>query len=103
MANDRRSKLQTKLEELLGSRNVYYQPPETVRMQYDAIRYSLGTPEARFANDKRYTHLTCYDLIVISRKPDPDVVDKILYLPYTSLSKPYTADNLYHYPIKLYY
>lgn len=103
MANDRRTNLQSKLEELLGSRNVYYQPPESLKMQYDAIRYSLGTPESRFANDKRYTYLTCYDLVVISREPDPDVVRKILDLPYTSLSKPYTADNLNHYPIKIYY
>lgn len=103
MANDRRLNLQSKLEELLGSRNVYYQPPETVKMQYDAIRYSLGIPESRFANDKRYAYLKRYELIVISRKPDPEVVEKILELPYSSPGKSYTADGLNHYPITLYY
>ena len=94
--------LQSKLEELLGSRNVYYQPPETIKMQYDAIRYSLGSNDSRYANDKKYTSLKRYDLVVISRKPDPEVVDKILDLPYTSLGKTYVVDNLNHYPITLY-
>ena len=35
-----RIELQSKLEELLGSRQVYYQPPETVKMEYPAIVYS---------------------------------------------------------------
>ena len=91
------------LVELLGSGNVYYQPPESIQMSYDAIRYSLGEPDAKFANDKRYLNTKCYDLIVISRLPDPEVVDKILELPFTSMSKPYVADNLNHYPIKIYY
>lgn len=103
MANARRLELHEILCELLGNRNVYYNPPETVKMQYDAIRYSLGKPEARFANDKRYSHLKCYELIVISRSSDPDVVDSILELPYTSMGKPYTADGLSHYPITIYY
>lgn len=96
-------KLQTKLEELLGSRNVYYQPPTNIMMQYDAIRYSLAGINSRFADDKRYKNMKQYELIVISRRSDPEVVDKILELPYASLGKPYVADNLYHYPITLYY
>ena len=30
-----RLKLQTMLEEILGSRNVYFNPPESVKMKYD--------------------------------------------------------------------
>lgn len=95
--------LQSKLEEFLGSRNVYYQPPSTVMMSYDAIRYSLSKKDTRFADDIKYKTMNCYDLIVISKKPDPEVVEKILDLPYTSLGKPYAADNLNHYPITLYF
>ena len=95
--------LQSKLEEFLGSRNVYYQPPSTVMMSYDAIRYSLSKKDTRFADDIKYKNMNCYDLIVISKKPDPEVVEKILDLPYASLGKPYVADNLNHYPITLYF
>lgn len=98
-----RLELQTKLEELLGNRNVYFQTPNNVVMQYDAIRYSLSNIDSQFANGKRYKNMNCYDLIVISRKPDPEVVGKLLELPYSSLGRPYVADNLNHYPITLYY
>lgn len=98
-----RVELQTLLESFLGSRNVYYQPPPNVAMSYDAIRYSLSNVSSRFADDKRYKNMKRYEIIVISRRPDPEVVDKILDLPYSSLSNPYVADNLNHYPITLYY
>ena len=49
MAN--RIDLQSLLEELLGSKNVYYQPPESVKMQYDAIRYSKKQIAVSHAND----------------------------------------------------
>ena len=39
MAN--RLDLQALLEDLLGSRNVYYQPPESDKMNYPAIVYAL--------------------------------------------------------------
>ena len=38
-----RLELQNKLEELLGSRHVYFQPPESVKMEYPAIKYSMTT------------------------------------------------------------
>lgn len=98
-----RLELHTQLEELLGNKNVYYNPPASKQMQYDAIRYSLSSINSRFANNIRYKNMDCYELIVISRTPDPEVVSKILNLPYTSLSRPYTSDNLYHYPITIYY
>lgn len=98
-----REDLQVKLEELNGNRNVYYNPPANLQMKYDAIRYSLSGIQSEHANNNKYTKMKCYDLIVISRKPDPEVVDMILELPYSSLGRPYTADNLNHYPITLYY
>lgn len=95
--------LQAMLEELLGSRNVYYHPPSNLRMSYDAIRYSLANIDTRFANDKRYKNMNCYDLILITRLPDPEVLKKILDLPYASMGRPYVADNLNHYPITIYF
>ena len=98
-----REELQATLESLLGSRNVYYNPPQNLEMKYDAIRYSLSNIQSKYANNNKYSKMKCYDLIVISRRPDPAVVDKILELPYSSLNRPYTAENLHHYPITLYY
>lgn len=98
-----REELQITLETLLKSRNVYYNPPQNLEMKYDAIRYSLSNIRSNYANNIKYSNMNCYDLIVISKRPDPEVVDKILALPYSSLNRPYVADNLHHYPITLYY
>ena len=99
-----RLQLQSKLEELLESRNVYYQPPSTLIMKYPCIRYTDGVPDYRFANDKRYKNLNCYDLIVISKKPNDPVNGKILEtFSYCAPGRSYVADNLYHTPYTLYY
>lgn len=95
--------LQKKFEDLLGSRNVYFQPPESLKMQYDAIRFSPSTPNIRYANNVKYSKMKCYEGMVISRRPEPEVVDKISDLPYTSFGEPYVADNLNHYPFTIYY
>lgn len=98
-----RQELQSKLEELLGSRNVYYQPPSSVEMKYPAIRYAKAKIDSKSANNKKYLNRTLYDITVIDYRPDNPVIDKILELPYSSYDRPYVASNLNHDVIKLYY
>ena len=95
--------LQGLLEELLESRNVYYQPPESVKMQYPAIRYSKKKIQSAYANNSKYLMRDCYELTVISRKPDDPVIKKLLALPYCGYDRPYIADNLYHDVLTIYY
>lgn len=97
-----RLKLQTKLEELPDIRKVYYDPPEGVKMEYDAIRYSKRKPKTNFANDSRYFNMNCFELIVISRMPDHPAVEEILGWPYSSFERHYISDNLHHDVITLY-
>lgn len=97
------AELQSTLISLLGSRNVYYNPPASTQMKYDAIRYSLSAIQSNYANNIKYKNMNCYDLIVIAKLPDPAVVAKILALPYSSMGRPYIVDNLHHYPITLYW
>ena len=98
-----RLELQTKLEELLGSKNVYYQPPETVKMTYPAIRYSKSRIETRKAEDSIYLKNTRYEVIVIDPRPDNPVIDKLLELPHCSYDRHYKSDNLNHDALTLYY
>ena len=95
--------LQSLLEELMESRNVYYKPPESTKMQYPAIRYSKKNIGSVYANDSKYLLRDCYELIVISRTPDHPVIKKLLALPYCSYDRPYVADNLYHDVLTIYY
>lgn len=98
-----RLELHSVFQELLGSSNVYYQPPESIKMQYDAIRYSKKTIDSKYANDRKYSMIDCYEIIVISRLPDNPVIKKLLSLPYCSYDRHYIADNLHHDVLTIYW
>lgn len=95
--------LQSTLEELLESRNVYYQPPESSKMQYDAIKYSKKNIQSTYANNAKYSMMDCYELIVIATRPDHPVIKKLLMLPYCTYDRHYIADNLNHDVLTLYF
>ena len=96
--------LHEELCEVLGSRNVYFQTPESVKMSYDAIRYSLGVKDLKRANDDLYIMTNQYEGVVITRDPDTDIPDAILkHFKMCSFGRRYTADNLNLYPFTLYY
>lgn len=98
-----RLELQMKLEELLESDEVYYQPPKSVSMNYPAIRYKKTKPMILRADDQIYSKRNCYMVTVISRLPDIPVLDKIEALPYCSWNNHYEVDNLHHDIYVLYY
>ena len=100
----KRLTLHEELCELLGSRNVYFQSPASVKMHYDAIRYELGGKDIKRANNKLYLYTNQYDGVVITRDPDTTIPDKLLaHFEMCSFGRPYVTDNLYHYPFTLYY
>lgn len=100
---DRRLELHKVLCDLLGSRNVYYQPPESIKMEYPAIRYSKSDIGSRFADNAAYSLLYRYELIVIDRRPDNPVITELLKLPYCSYDRPYISDNLCHDVLTIYF
>lgn len=101
MAN--RLDLQTLFEELLGSHNVYFDPPESVKMKYDAIRYSRSKIENTFASNSVYKQDNRYEVVAIYRNPDSDLPGKISRLPMCIHDRHYVADNLHHDVFTLYY
>lgn len=98
-----RLELQSKLEDLLGSSNVYYQPPSSKKMEYPAIRYSKSKHDKKSADDSTYQLHTRYDITVIDRRPDNPVIQKLLELPYCFYDRFYLADNLNHDTLTLYF
>lgn len=98
-----REDLQTLLEDLLGSPNVYYQTPPSLGMKYPAIKYSRSRFDIKHADDIKYSNMTCYELIVIAKRPDDPVIQKLMELPYCSYDRHYTADNLNHDALTLYW
>lgn len=98
-----RLELNNLLKSILGSDNVYYQPPKNITMKYPAIRYSTDRIQAAHANDKPYKIDTAYQIMVIDANPDSTLPLAIAALPSASWVTGYTRDNLNHYVFKLYY
>ncbi len=97
MAPDpKRLQLQALLEALLGSRNVYFQPPTNLQMQFPCLVYKRDFAETEFADNKPYRYTKRYQVMVIDRNPDSEIPDKLAALPMCSFDRFYTADNLNH-------
>lgn len=98
-----RLELQTLLTGILGTSNVYFQPPPTVKMVYPCIVYSRDYARTIFASDKPYQHTKRYQIIVIDRDPDSGIPAKIAALPMCIYDRFYTADNLNHDVYKIFF
>ena len=99
-----RYNLHEELCAILGSKNVYFQPPASVKMQYDAIRYELSDKDLKRANNGIYKMTNQYSGVIITRDPDTTIPDELLkHFKMCSFGRPYIADNLNHYPFTLYY
>lgn len=88
--------LQNLLEFILGSRNVYYQPPESIKIKYPAIVYRRNDIDNNFADDIVYIQNHTYQIIVIDADPDSEIVDRVSKLPMCRYDRHYTSDNLNH-------
>ena len=95
--------LQTMLEEILGSRNVYFQPPESVKMNYPAIVYSRADINNTFADNSVYMQSHMYRLIVIDKESDSKIVQDISAIPTCKFNRHYAFDNLNHDVFTIYY
>ena len=89
--------------ETLGSKHVYFQPPETIKMVYPAIVYNLSDVKKIHADNTCYKNFKAYTVTYISKDPDSDVPDKLLCLPYADFDRSYSADNLNHYVFTIYF
>lgn len=92
-----RLELHEELVKILGSRNVYFNPPETLKLNYPCIVYSLSSIRKEDADDSAYKINKAYSITLIHKDPDNDIVDKILLLPMCKFDRPFVSDNLYHY------
>lgn len=99
--------LRTDLHELLclllGSRNVYFQPPTNVLMNYPAIRYKLSDIDNVHADDGVYLSTKNYELILIDSDPDSETVDKLIRIRGCRFIRQYVADNLNHWVFQIPY
>lgn len=94
--------LQDTLESLLGSSNVYFQPPPDTQMVYPCIRYELDDIVIKHADNKPYNHMKSYTVTVIDRNPDSTIPDKVASLPTCEFDRYYRAAGLNHFVFNLF-
>lgn len=94
--NNDRISLQCLLEDLLGSNNVYFQPPEGFKMRYPCIVYQKSDEYYRHADDIRYHNRTRYEITVIDCNPDSCIPKKVSQLKYCRFDRVFVSDNMYH-------
>lgn len=105
--SNRRYEFDTLLRQTVGSSgkcNVYFQPPESIKLSYPCIVYSFTTADTKYSNDKTYLFTHGYDVIYITKEPDDSMVDTLAYtFPMCMFTRQYISDNLYHYVYRIYY
>lgn len=98
----KREELNQILVEMLGSRNVYFQPDQNTKMAYPAIVYEVDDQYAIFSNNSPYKRQDRYQLTLIDRDPDVPVRLKVETLN-ASFSRAATVDGLNHRYYSLYF
>lgn len=101
---DRRLTLHEKLIEILGNNNVYFQPPESVKLKYPCILYSKAKPRVNHADNSPYFRKSHYELVVIDTDPDTQIPESLEDgLDFCSIDRYYKSQNLTHCALDLYY
>lgn len=97
MRQRNRLALHEKLCEILGSRNVYHDPPSNIHMNYPCIVYKRIAIDSRSADNKRYINWYPWDVQIISKDPDFELFDTFLtFFENGRENAPFTSDNLHH-------
>lgn len=99
----RRIELNKIFTSISGVKKVYFQPSESVKMEYPCIRYVIERDHNNRANNSLYNHRVMYMVTVMDKNPDSSIPDALRVLPYCELDRFYTADNLNHWVFTIYY
>lgn len=84
------------LKNVIGNNNVYYQPPESIKMNYPAIVYSRDDIPHENADNITYKTNHVYTVTIIDANPDSNIVEAISKLPQTRFVRHFTANQLNH-------
>jgi hypothetical protein len=101
MAN--RLEFQRELVKILGSENVYFQPPESLTMKYPAIVYERYNIKNGFADNDVYQHQHYYKVTVLDLDPDSEIVESMSKFKNARFSSHYVSDNINHDSFIVYY
>lgn len=93
--------------DILGTRGekvtrVYFNPPESIKLEYPAIVYHRKPIINDFANNGVYKQSQGYEVTVIDEDPEGEIARKISQLPTCRHVRHFISDNLVHDIFELY-
>ena len=88
---------------ILGSRNVYFQPPEGFKMAYPCIVYNRKNIRTNFADNLPYLMQDQYSVTVIEKDPESDIPDKIAKQSTATFERSFTSAGLNHNIFNVYF
>ena len=89
--------LQDELKTILGSNNVYFRPPSSIRMKYPCFVVDRAGASQYTADNRNYIWKKKYTVTYISNESDPDMVDTMLnHFEECKYDRPFVNDDLYH-------
>lgn len=81
----------------LGTGNVYFQPPESVKLVYPCIVYERKDAETLYSNGVCYAYMQIYDVTIIDKDPDSGLPKRFAEeIPCAAFDRHFTNGNLHH-------
>lgn len=97
----KRLELHQTLKDTISSENVYFQPPETVKMEYPCVVYSLAYIDSYHADNFPYVTYYKYLVTYITRNPDDPNIERLKLLPACKFDRYFSTENLHHYAYEI--
>lgn len=103
MGQSQRLLLHDALVALLGSTNVYFQPPPDRQMTYPCIVYSRDDQSVKRGDNVAYNVRQRYQVTYIDTDPDGDSIDALAEFPLSAFSRHFVTSGLNHDVFSIYY
>lgn len=100
---DRRIELHDILSGIEGVKKAYFQPPESVKLEYPCIIYHLQTVYMQSADDYPYKNRDGYSVMIIDRNPDSKIRFTLESMQLCRFERFFTSSGLNHWVYQLYY
>lgn len=100
---DRRLELHDELLSIFNQ-NVYYQPPESIKLSYPCLIYELSSGQNYPADNHSYLFRRRYTCTYVTRDPDHGFIETVLqHFHHATYDRRFVSDNLYHDTFTIYY
>ena len=98
---EKRIQLGILLKTLLGSENIYFQPPTNTQLRYPCFLYTLNDLPNKKANNNKYIRNLSFIVTYISKTPDLERIQQIHQSEGFEYQRSYTTEGLNHTVFKI--